>query len=96
MIGRLFVQLVFYLFKIPDLRVGILFQIENLILLVAPHDVDGCLQCRALFLLHQQRTICTAQQPSGAGNRLKRIVCLLLPGVMDGQNTDTVLSLIHI
>ncbi len=45
MIGRLFVQLVLHLFKIPDLRVGILFQIENLILLVASNNVDGCFEC---------------------------------------------------
>lgn len=43
MIGRFLMQFVFRLFKIPNLRISILFQIEDLILLVAPHDVDGCL-----------------------------------------------------
>ena len=43
------------------------------------------------FLLHQQGTVRTAQQPGGAGNRLKGIVCLLLPGVVDSQHTNTVL-----
>ena len=71
MIGRLFVQLVFHLFKIPDLRVGILFQIEDLILQVAPHDVDGCLQCRALFLLHEKRPVRAAEQFHGTGRRFE-------------------------
>ena len=46
-------------------------------------QLDGSVLLRAFFLLHQQRTICTAQQSCGAGNRLKGIVCLLLSGVMD-------------
>ena len=32
----------------------LLFQIENLVLLVAAYYIDGGLQCGALFLLHQQ------------------------------------------
>ena len=88
MIGRLFVQLVFYLFKIPDLRVGILFQIENLILLVAPHDVDGCLQCRALFLLHEKRPVRTTEQSCCTGDHFEAVTGRLLAGVVDSQDTD--------
>ena len=91
MIGRLFVQLVFYLFKIPDLRVGILFQIENLILLVAPHDVDGCLQCRALFLLHEKRPVRTTEQSCCTGDHFEAVTGRLLAGVVDSQDTDAVL-----
>ena len=90
-VRRFFIQLVFHAFQIPDLGLRILLQVENLIWLISSHHLDGGVQFRAFFLLHQQRTICTAQQPSGAGNRLKGIVCLLLPGVVDCQNTDTVL-----
>ena len=91
MIGRLFVQLVFYLFKIPDLRVGILFQIENLILLVAPHHVDGCLQRRTLFLLHKQRPIRAAEQSCCTGDHFEAVTGRLLAGVVDGQDADAVL-----
>ena len=84
-------QLVFYLFKIPDLRVGILFQIENLILLVAPHDVDGCLQCRALFLLHEKRPVRAAEQPCRTGDHFEAVTGRLLAGVVNSQNADAVL-----
>lgn len=90
-VRRFFIQLVFHAFQIPDLGLRVLLQVEDLIRLIPPHHLDGSVQLRAFFLLHQQRTICTAQQPGGAGNRPKGIVCLLLPGVMDGQNTDPVL-----
>ena len=75
-------QFIFQSLQIPDLGLRVFLQVEDLVLLVTPHDLDGSIQSRAFFLLHQQRTICTSQQPSGAGNRLKGIVCLLLPGVM--------------
>ena len=84
-------QFIFQSLQIPDLGLRVFLQVEDLVLLVTPHDLDSSIQSRAFFLLHQQRTICTAQQPGGAGNRLKGIVCLLLPGMVDGQNTDTVL-----
>ena len=91
MIGWLFVQLVFHLFEIPDLRVGILFQIEDLILLVTSHHINGRLQRCALFLLHEQRTVCTAEQSRCIGDHLKAVTGRLLAGVVDSQDTDTVL-----
>ena len=84
-------QLVLYLFNIPNLRIGILFQIENLILLVAPHHVDSCLQRRALFLLHKQRPIRAAKQPCRTGDHFEAVTGRLFAGVMDGQNADAVL-----
>ncbi len=91
MIGRLSVQLVFRLFEIPDLRSGILFQIENLILLVAPYRVDGCLQCRALFLLHEKRPVRAAEQSCCTGDHFEAVTGRLLAGVVDSQDTDAVL-----
>lgn len=81
----------FHVFQIPDLGLRGFLQVEDLIQLIPPHNFDGSVQLCAFFLLHQQRTIRTAQQSCGAGNRLKGIVCLLLSGAMFGQNTDTVL-----
>ena len=91
MIGRLFVQLVLHLLKIPDLRIGILFQIEDLILLVAPHHIDSCLQRRSLFLLHEKRPVRTAEQPCRTGDHFKAVTGRLLASVVDGQNADAVL-----
>ena len=84
-------QFVLHLFKIPNLRIGILFQIENLILLVAPHHVDGCFQCRALFLLHEKRSVRAAEQPCRTGDHFEAVTGGLLAGVVDGQNADAVL-----
>ena len=84
-------QFVLHLFKIPNLRIGILFQIENLILLVAPHHVDSCLQCRALFLLHEKRSVRAAEQPCRTGDHFEAVTGGLLAGVVDGQNADAVL-----
>ena len=91
MIGRLFVRLILHLFKVPNLRIRILFQIEDLILLVAPHHVDSCLQCRALFLLHEKRPVCAAEQSCCAGDHFEAVTGRLLAGVVDGQNADAVL-----
>ena len=44
MIGRFYVQLVLHLLKIPNLCIDILFQIEDLILLVAPDHIDRRIQ----------------------------------------------------
>ena len=91
MIGRLFVQLVLHLFKIPDLRIGILFQIEDLILLVAPHHIDSCLQRRSLFLLHEKRPVRTAEQPCRTGDHFEAVTGRLLAGMVNSQNADAVL-----
>ena len=84
MIGWFLVQLVFQLFEIPNLRIGVLFQIEDLILLVASHHVDSCLQRRALFLLHEKRPIRAAEQSCCSRDHLEAVTGRLLPGVVDG------------
>ena len=81
----------FHALQIPDLRFRVLFQIEDLILLVAAHHINGGLQRGSLFLLHQQGTIGAAQQARGAGDHLKGVTGGLLPSVVDGQHADTVL-----
>ena len=84
-------RLHFHALQVPNLRLRVLFQIENLVLLVTAHHIDGGLQCGALFLLHQQGAVRAAQQARGAGNHLESIPSGLLPGVVDGQHADTVL-----
>ena len=91
MIGWLSVQLVFHLFKIPDLCISILFQIEDLILLVASYHIDGCFQRRALFLLHEKRPIRTTEQSCCTGDHFEAVTCRLLAGVVNSQNADAVL-----
>ena len=84
-------QLVFQLFEIPNLRIGVLFQIEDLILLVASHHVDSCLQRRALFLLHKQRAVCAAEQSRCTGDHFEAVTGRLFAGVVDGQDADAML-----
>lgn len=84
-------QLVLHLLKIPNLCIDILFQIEDLILLVAPHHVDSCLQRCALFLLHKQRTVRAAEQPCRTGDHFEAVTGRLLAGMVNSQNADAVL-----
>ena len=84
-------RLRFHALQIPNLRFRVLFQVENLILLIASHHINSGLQRGSLFLLHQQGAVRAAQQARGAGDHLEGVPGGLLPGVVDSQHTDTVL-----
>ena len=83
-------KLVFHALQFPNLCFRVFFQIENLVLLIPPHHINGCFQRRPFFLLHQQRAIGAAQQPRGAGDHFKSVSGGLLSGVVNSQQTDTV------
>ena len=82
-------RLRFHALQIPNLGFRVLFQVENLVLLVAAHHINGGFQRGPLFLLHQQRAIGAAQQARGAGDHLESVPGRLLPGMMNGQYADT-------
>ena len=65
-------------------------QIQPLIRLVSAHHLQSGLAIRPFLLLHQERTIRTAQQARGAGNHFKAISRRLLSGVVDNQDADAI------
>ena len=65
-------------------------QIQPLIRLVSAYHFQGGPAIRPLFLLHQERTIRTAQQARGAGNHFKAISRRLLSGVVDNQDANAI------
>ena len=82
-------QCVFRPVEIPYLCIGVFTQIEDLVLLVTPHHIDGGFQCSSLFLLHQQRAVGTSEQACCTGNHFKGISCRLFACVVNDENTDT-------
>ena len=90
-VRQLFMQFIFQPLQIPDLGLRVLFQVEDLVWLITPHYLNSGIQSRAFFLLHQQQSIRTAQQPCSTGDRLDRIVCLLFSGMVNSQHTNTML-----
>ena len=64
-------------------------QIQPLIRLVSAYHFQGGPAIRPLFLLHQERTIRTAQQAGGARDHLKTIPRRLLSGMVNNQDADT-------
>ena len=68
--------------QIPAERFLIPKKVQTLILLIPAGDLKGSNVRCALFLLKKKRSVRRAHQTIRAGDHIKSVVSLLLPGVM--------------
>ena len=62
-IGWLFPKLRLGALKVPHKAVTLFHNMQPLVGLVAPDNIQRCREVGALFLAHQQRSVSAAQQP---------------------------------
>ena len=87
-VGRLLPQLRFPPLQLPHKPFLVPFEVEALVLLIPPGNIQGGSVVRPPLFLEQEGPICRPQQAIGAGNHIKFIIGLLLAGVMYYQEAD--------
>ena len=89
-VGRQLPEFRFGSLELPHAAFPVELQRQLLIRLVTSHNVQQGGVVRAPLLLHDERAIRCTQQTVGAGDHIKAVLGLHLPGVMNHQQADAV------